>query len=34
MVRYLGEQFCSDTNAKVNSRGESLIMEESVVWDL
>ena len=34
MGRYLGEQFCSDTNAKVNPSGESLIMEESVVCDV
>ena len=32
--RYLGEQFCSDTNAKENANGESLIMEESFVCDL
>ena len=34
MGRYLGEQFCSDTNARVNPSGESLIMEESIVWDV
>ncbi len=34
MGRYLGEQFVSDTNAKVNASGESLVMDESFVCDV
>ena len=34
MARYLDEQFTSDSNASTNSSGESLIMEESFVFDI
>ncbi len=34
MGRYLGEQFVSDTNARVNASGESLVMDESFVCDV